>query len=78
MAESQPAEWRAWPWASLGSGPVIDPDEWTRDIPAIWDHVRKVSGEKIELMQHLHGQLPPIQTICVRNAEFRSRWAKNS
>ncbi len=48
---------------SLGSGPVIDPDEWAREIPAIWEHVRKVSGEKIELMQHLHGQLPPIQTI---------------
>lgn len=47
----------------LGSGPVIDPDEWARAIPAIWDHVRKVSGDEIELMQHLHGQLPPMQTI---------------
>ncbi|HUQ94578.1 MAG TPA: enolase C-terminal domain-like protein [Bryobacteraceae bacterium] len=48
---------------SLGSPPVIDPDEWAREIPRIFEHVRKAAGEKIELMQHLHGQLPPIQTI---------------
>ncbi len=48
---------------SLGSDPVIDPDEWGREIPKIFEHVRKVVGDKPELMQHLHGQLPPITTI---------------
>jgi mannonate dehydratase len=50
---------------SLGSEPVIDPDEWGREIPRIFEHVRKVVGDKVELMQHLHGQLPPITTIQI-------------
>jgi mannonate dehydratase len=42
---------------------VIDPDEWGREIPRIWEHLRKSVGDKVELMQHLHGQLPPMLTI---------------
>ena len=49
----------------LGSDPVIDPDEWGREIPKIFEHVRKAVGDKPELMQHLHGQLPPITTIQI-------------
>lgn len=41
----------------------IDPEEWVREIPKVFEHVRKKCGEKIELMQHLHGQLPPVTTI---------------
>jgi mannonate dehydratase len=48
---------------ALGSDPVIDPDEWGREIPKIFEYVRKVVGDKPELMQHLHGQLPPITAI---------------
>ncbi|MCC6588992.1 MAG: starvation-sensing protein RspA [Bryobacterales bacterium] len=50
---------------ALGTGAVIDPDEWCREIPRIFEHVRKVVGDKVELMQHLHGQLPPITTIQI-------------
>lgn len=47
---------------SLGRD-LIDPDAWGREIPRIWDHVRNKHGDKVELMQHLHGQLPPATTI---------------
>jgi mannonate dehydratase len=49
--------------AALGSPAVIDPDEWGREIPRIFEHVRKAVGDRPELMQHLHGQLPPLTTI---------------
>jgi len=48
---------------ALGTGDLIDPDEWGREIPRIFEHVRKTVGDKVELMQHLHGQLPPVTTI---------------
>src|SRR5581483_3393883 len=55
------------PRSDLGLGrsvsTLIDPDEWTREIPKIWDYVRHKCGDRIELMQHLHGELPPISTI---------------
>lgn len=48
---------------ALGTGTVIDPDEWSREIPRIWEHVSQQFGGKIELMQHLHGQLPPMLAV---------------
>ena len=42
---------------------IIDPDEWHREIPRIFEGVRKTCGEEVELIQHLHGQLPPQGTI---------------
>ena len=42
---------------------LIEPEEWAREIPKIWDYVRKKCGDRVELMQHLHGQLPPVTTI---------------
>jgi len=48
-----------------GSAAIIDPDEWGREIPKIWEYVRQKCGDKIELMQHLHGQLPPVITIGI-------------
>ncbi|MEO7651408.1 MAG: enolase C-terminal domain-like protein [Bryobacteraceae bacterium] len=42
---------------------VIDPEEFAREIPRVFEHVRKSCGETIELAQHLHGQLPPVATI---------------
>ncbi len=50
---------------AIGTGDVIDPDEWGREIPKIFEHVRKTVGDKVELMHHLHGQLPPITTIQI-------------
>lgn len=44
---------------------VIDPQEWVREIPRVFEQVRKTCGEKVELMQHLHGQLPPSGTIAM-------------
>lgn len=62
-AESTPGV-EGMPLGSALFGPaVLNPDEWVREIPRIWEHVRKVTDGKIELMQHLHGQLPPMQTI---------------
>ncbi|MFN7923671.1 MAG: enolase C-terminal domain-like protein [Bryobacteraceae bacterium] len=43
--------------------PLIEPDRWAREIPKIWEEVRKRCGDTVELMQHLHGQLPPVTTI---------------
>lgn len=52
--------------AGAAIGPaVIDPDTWARDIPRIWEYVRQKLGDKVELMQHLHGQLPPVTTIGI-------------
>jgi mannonate dehydratase len=42
---------------------LIEPEEAVREIPKIWERVRQRCGEKVELMQHLHGELPPISTI---------------
>ncbi len=42
---------------------VVDPEEWVREIPRVFEHVRRTCGEEVELMQHLHGQLPPQATI---------------
>ena len=44
---------------------LIDPEEWVREIPKVFGEVRKKCGDQVELMQHLHGQLPPIATIGV-------------
>ena len=41
----------------------IDPEEWAREIPKVFGQVRGQCGDKIELLQHLHGQLPPVATI---------------
>ncbi len=48
-----------------GQRQLIDPQEAEREIPKIWDHVRKKCGDKIELMQHLHGELPPVTVISL-------------
>jgi mannonate dehydratase len=50
-------------FAGMPTEVVIDPEEWVREIPRVFEHVRKTCGEEIELMQHLHGQLPPQATI---------------
>jgi mannonate dehydratase len=42
---------------------LIDPEEFGRRIPKIFEYVRKTCGEEVELMQHLHGQLPPAITV---------------
>ncbi len=49
--------------AGMPTSDVIDPDEWVREIPKIFEGVRKTCGEEVELIQHLHGQLPPQATI---------------
>ena len=48
-----------------GLNAVINPDDFSREIPKIWEHVRKKVGDKVELMQHLHGELPPVTTIAI-------------
>jgi mannonate dehydratase len=60
MPEAQPE-----PAGVSGLSSGIDPDEWGREIPKIWDYVRQKRGDKVELMQHLHGQLPPVITIGI-------------
>lgn len=50
-------------YADMPTSDVIDPDEWAREIPRIFEHVRKTCGDEVELIQHLHGQLPPQATI---------------
>ncbi len=49
--------------ADMPTNVVIDPDEWVREIPRVFEGVRKACGEEVELIQHLHGQLPPQATI---------------
>ncbi|MCZ2150408.1 MAG: starvation-sensing protein RspA [Bryobacterales bacterium] len=49
--------------AGMPTNVVIDPEEWVREIPGIFEGVRKACGEEVELIQHLHGQLPPQSTI---------------
>jgi len=48
-----------------GLNAVIDPDDFGRNIPKIWEYVRQKTGDKLELMQHLHGELPPAVTIAL-------------
>ncbi len=48
-----------------GLNAVINPDDFSRDIPRIWEYVRQKIGDKVELMQHLHGELPPVVTISI-------------
>ncbi len=45
--------------------PVINPDDFSRNIPKIWEYVRQKVGDSVELMQHLHGELPPVTTIAI-------------
>ncbi|HWB99243.1 MAG TPA: enolase C-terminal domain-like protein [Bryobacteraceae bacterium] len=64
--EGMPAPHPVAPGAAPRFGPtVIDPDAWSREIPRIWEHVRQKCGDKVELMQHLHGELPPVITIGI-------------
>ena len=48
---------------SLGSDPCHRSGRVGARDPKIFERVRKVVRDKPELMQHLHGQLPPITTI---------------
>lgn len=48
-----------------GLNSVVNPDDFSRNIPKIWEYVRQKHGDKIELMQHLHGELPPVTTIAI-------------
>jgi mannonate dehydratase len=48
-----------------GLNSVINPDDFSRNIPRIWEYVRQKAGDKVELMQHLHGELPPVTTIAI-------------
>jgi mannonate dehydratase len=48
-----------------GLNSVINPDDFSRNIPKIWEYVRQKVGDKVELMQHLHGELPPVTTIGI-------------
>ena len=48
-----------------GLNPVINPDDFSRNIPKIWEYVRQKNGDNVELMQHLHGELPPAITIAM-------------
>jgi mannonate dehydratase len=48
-----------------GLNPVINPDDFSRNIPKIWKYVRQKVGDNVELMQHLHGELPPVTTISI-------------
>jgi mannonate dehydratase len=48
-----------------GLNPVINPDDFSRNIPKIWEYVRQKVGDNVELMQHLHGELPPVTTIAI-------------
>ncbi len=56
-----------------GLNPVINPDDFSRNIPKIWEYVRQKIGDNVELMQHLHGELPPVTTIAIvkRLEQFR-------
>ena len=47
----------------MATDSVADPEEYAREIPRWFEYVRKACGDKVELMQHLHGELPPVVTI---------------
>jgi len=48
-----------------GLNSVINPDDFSRNIPKIWEYARQKIGDNVELMQHLHGELPPVTTIAI-------------
>jgi mannonate dehydratase len=42
---------------------VMDPGEYARAIPPMFEHIRKKCGEKVELLHDIHERLPPLDAI---------------
>jgi len=42
---------------------LMDPGEYARAIPPMFEHIRKKCGEKVELLHDIHERLPPLDAI---------------
>ena len=42
---------------------LMDPGEYARAVPPMFEHIRKKCGEKVELLHDIHERLPPLDAI---------------
>lgn len=53
---------RAAPEGAL-AGAYFDPESYARSVPHLFEHVRSVMGEEIELLHDIHERLAPIEAV---------------